>query len=118
TRTARHEPPGRAHARRPLLGDVLFTLERRAVLASVLQRAAPGTSERDRGQPARSPEIQRTALSLSRHWALLPGRCLCPGHCGSAGACEPRSGDRLRAWTEADDRRRRHLWLHREYLLL
>ena len=41
----RHQPAGHAHARRSLLGDVVFTLEGRALLAGVPRRAAARASQ-------------------------------------------------------------------------
>ena len=57
---ARHRSPDHAHARRSLLGDVVFALEGRALLAGVPRRADAGASEPDRSRPA-----ARRASSIS-----------------------------------------------------
>ena len=66
-------PPGHAHARRPLLGDVLFALEGRALLAlfrDALKREHPQLT--DEGL-MKAQGVQRPALLLPGHRPLRAG---------------------------------------------
>ena len=69
-----HRPADHAHARRPLLGDVVFALEGRALLAGVPRRAAARASEPDRRRPCEGAGVQRQALPLPGHRPLR-SRC-------------------------------------------
>src|SRR5215813_2690481 len=117
-RAARYRPPDHAHARRPLLGDVVLALEGRAVLAAVRRRADAHASKPQAGRPAQGARLQRPALLFPGHWALHPRRRLPTRHRGFAGAGEPVARERLPARRDADQHRRGHLWLHRQYPFL
>src|SRR5258705_2303376 len=99
-------------------GHVVFALEGRAFLAAVPGRAAQGAPEPDRSGFKQGAGVQFPALSLPGHRPLRPRRRLCARARGSAGAGQSNSGERLCAWEQADQHRRRHLWIHRQHLLL
>src|SRR5262245_40967856 len=117
-RGARYRPPDHPHARRPLLGDVVFALEGRAVLAAVPRCADAHASEPHAGRPGQGAGVQRPALLFSGHWALRSRRRLPARAKGFAGAGGRVAGERLPARRDADQHRRRHLWLHRQYPFL
>src|SRR6516164_1922061 len=117
-RGARYRPPDHPHARRPLLGDVVLALEGRAVLAAVRRRADAHASKPHAGSSGQGAGVQRPALLFSGHRPLRARCRLPPRRCGFAGAGGPGAGERLPARRDADQHRRRHLRLHRQYPFL
>jgi hypothetical protein len=93
TAAQRDTSHGHAHARRPVLGHVLFALEGRAVLASLLRCVAPGASEPDGSRAAKGARVQRSALPLPGYRPLRPARRLCARARGFAGVGEPHPMD-------------------------
>ena len=79
---AQHRPDDPAHARRSLLGDVLFALEGPAILAAVPRCDARRACEPDRRRHGGGPEVQFPALPLSRHRPLRAGGRLQARHRG------------------------------------
>src|SRR4029453_16481322 len=71
---AHDEPSDHPHAPRPLLGDVVFALERRTLLACVPQRTAARTSNPDGRKLGQDASVQFPALLLPGHWPLR-SRC-------------------------------------------
>src|SRR5215469_12673646 len=75
---ARYQSSHHPHARRSLLGHVLFALEGRTLLAGVSRRADARTAERERSGFTQGARIQFSALLLCRHRPLCTERSLCP----------------------------------------
>src|SRR6516165_2050534 len=117
-RGARYRPPDHPHARRPLLGNVVLALEGRAVLAAVRRRADAHASEPHTRRSAQGAGLQLPALLFSGNRALRSRRRLPARPKGFAGAGRPVARKRLPARRDADQHRRRHLWLHRQYPFL
>ena len=65
-RAARQQPPDHPHARRSLLGDVLFALEGRALLAGVPRRADARASERHRRRASSRRASSISSVIISR----------------------------------------------------
>ena len=116
---AHHESSGHAHARRSLLGDVVFALEGRPLLAGVSRRAAARASAARRTRAlTRRKEYNAQRYHFQgigrypagrRLWRAASPICRCSPICFRRGLCP---------WREAHQHRCRHLRLHRQHPLL
>ena len=115
---ARHRSSRHPHARRSLLGDVVFALEGRAVFSGVPRRASSRSIRRStrpawtrRGSTTPSAIISRASAATRRSRLMREGSPICR-------CWRDRSGGRLCAWRQRRPASSRHLRLHRQHLFL